>query len=92
MLEGAFKHPAVPCYLMTHIKQKDTQLVQIQEFSELLGDTMTSMMITLDSVRQRLQHAARDLGYEMASEVILAIETLEKGWLQPDRDMTCVLQ
>ena len=40
----------------------------------LLGGAITSTMMALVPVRQRLQEAAMDLGPEMSSEVILVIE------------------
>ena len=51
--------------------------MQIKEVAGLLDGTITSKIIALASVKQRLQQAATDLRQEMATEVVLAIEELD---------------
>ena len=50
--------------------------MQIQDVAGLLWDSIMSTMVALASVTQKLHLSAMDLGPEMASEVILAIEEL----------------
>ena len=51
--------------------------MHIKDITRLLGDVITSTMLALALVRQRLQQTTVDLGPEMVSEVILAIKELD---------------
>ena len=58
------------------MRQQEAQFVHIQEVAGLLGGTIASMMVTLASVRQRLQETATDPGPELASEMVFASEVV----------------
>ena len=75
--EDAFKSLALLYCFRTQIKQEDAKLVQIQEVAELIGGTITSMMVALAFARQRLQQVPTDVDSKLATEVVLVFKELE---------------
>ena len=59
------------------MKYEDIPLVQIQDIAGLLGGAITSSMVALTLVRQRLQQAATELGKDLTMDIILALEELD---------------
>ena len=58
---------ALPDCFGTKAKQEDSPLVQIQHIVGLLGGAITSIMVALASVWQRLQQAATQLGEDLTT-------------------------
>ena len=59
----------LPYYFGTKAKQKDAALVKIQESASPLGGAITSMMLALALVRQRLQQAVTELGEDLIQQL-----------------------
>ena len=75
--EDAFKPPALWYCFSAQEKQEDMLLVQIQDIARLLGRAIISTIVTLASVRHRLQQAATELGENLTTDKVLALEELD---------------
>ena len=75
--EEAFKPPAHPYCFHTKAKEDDVPLVQIEEIEGLLGGIVTSIMVALASVWQRLLQAGTEAGEDVTTDIVLALEELD---------------
>ena len=59
--KDSFRSPALQYYYGTKVKQEDILFMQIQEIAGSLGDVITSTVVAVASVQQKMQQAATEL-------------------------------